>query len=83
MFIFSWSGGMIMAQISHIFMTLAIIYTILEVIKNNEWKRSVFGFLAGLAVFFVILPVHKDYIKTHPEYLEKFGDPKFEKSINK
>ena len=79
MFVFSWSGGMIMAQISHIFMTLAIIYTILETIKTKEWRQSILGVLAGFIVFLIILPIHQNYIKNHPEYLKKMGDPKFTK----
>ncbi|MFZ5933082.1 MAG: hypothetical protein ACOYT7_03360 [Patescibacteria group bacterium] len=80
MFVFSWSREMIMAQISHIFMTLAIIYTILEVIKTKEWKRPFLAFLAGLVIFLIILPIHQNYIKNHPEYLQKMGNPKFEKN---
>lgn len=82
LFVFSWSGEMIMAQISHIFMALAIVYTVLEVAKTKEWKKFILGFVLGLAVFLIIFPIHQNYIKNHPEYLEKMGDPKFEKSIN-
>ncbi len=81
MFVVSWSGGIIMAQISHIFMTLAIIYTILEIIKAKEWRQAVIGFIAGLIIFLIFLPIHQNYIKTHPEFLEKFGGPKFEKMM--
>lgn len=81
LFVFSWSDGMIMAQISHIFMTLAIIYTVLEVARTKEWRRSILGFLVGLAVFLIIFPIHQNYIKIHPEYLKMLGDPKFEKII--
>lgn len=81
-FVFGWSGGMIMAQIGHIFMMLAVIYTILEDVRVKEWKQSVFGFLAGLILFLFFLPIHQNYVKTHPELIEKFGDPKFEKSFN-
>lgn len=83
LFIFGWQGGMIMAQISHIFMILAIIYTILEVIKAKEWRHSILGFFIGLIVFLLFLSIRQNYIKTHPELVEKFNDPKFEKSFNK
>jgi hypothetical protein len=82
LFVFSWSGEMIMAQISHIFMVMAIVYTILEVVKTKEWKKFILGFSLGLAMFLIIFPVHQNYIKNHPEYLEKMGDSKFEESIN-
>jgi hypothetical protein len=79
LFVFSWSVEMIMAQISHIFMVFAIIYIILEIIITKEWKLPVFGFLAGLIAFLIVLQIHQDYIKIHPEYLKMLGDPKFEK----
>lgn len=82
LFVFSWSGGMIMAQISHIFMVLAIVYTVLEVAKTKKWKKFILGFVLGLVVFLMILPIHQNYIKSHPGYLEKMGDPKFGESID-
>lgn len=78
MFVFSWQGMMIIAQIAHIFMTLAIIYIILESIRGKEWKRPIGGFLVGLIIFLLFLPIHQRYIKNHPEYLEQetLGDQK-------
>lgn len=81
MFVFGWSGGMIMAQISHIFMTLAVVYVLIETIKAKDWKQFVGGSVFGLAAFLVILPIHQNYIRTHPEYLEKMGDAKFENKM--
>jgi len=71
MFVFSWHGMMIIAQIAHIFMTLAIVYAILESIKAKESRKPFFGFIIGLIIFSIFLPIHQKYIKTHPEFLEK------------
>jgi len=81
MFVFSWQGMMVLAQIAHIFMTLVIIYILLECLKTKEWKRPVFGFLIGLVIFSFFLPLHQNYIKTHSEFLEKekLGGHKFGK----
>lgn len=81
MFVFGWSGGMIMAQISHIFMTLAVVYVFVETIASKEWKRFFAGLIFGLVAFSIILPFHQNYIKSHPEYIEKMGDTKFEEMM--
>lgn len=73
MFVFSWQGEWLIAQIGHIFMTLAIIYAVVESIKAKKRKQSVLGFIAGLLIFSIFLPVHQNYIKTHPELIAKSG----------
>lgn len=81
MFVFSWSGGMLIAQISHIFMTLAVIYVLIETIVMKEWKRFFAGLTFGIAAFLIIQPLHQKYVKSHPEYIEKMGDAKFEEMM--
>lgn len=81
LFVFGWTGTAIFSQIGHIFMTLAIVYAILEIIRSKEWKNAVLGFSVGLIAFFIILPIQQNYSKNHPEFLKKLGDPKFEKMM--
>lgn len=71
MFIYSWQGMMIIAQITHIFMTLAIVYIIFESIKSKEWRKLIIGFIIGLVIFLIFLPMHQNYIEFHPEFLEQ------------
>lgn len=78
LFVFGWTGFAIISQVGHILMTLAVIYIIATVIIEKNWKLPLAGFIIGLIVFLAILPIQQKYVKSHPEYLKKLGDPKFE-----
>jgi len=38
LFVFNWSGTNLIAQTGHILMTVAVIYTLVNVIRNRRWK---------------------------------------------
>jgi hypothetical protein len=78
LFTFGWTGFAIISQVGHILMTLAVIFIITTVIKEKKWKLPAAGFIIGLIIFLIILPFHQKYVKSHPEYIKKLGDPKFE-----
>lgn len=64
-----------MAQISHVFMTLAIIWVLIETIASKVWRRFFAGLIFGLVAFLIIQPLHQDYIKAHPEYVVNDENP--------
>lgn len=47
MLTFSWTGGNLFAQAGHICMTLAVLYTVLEAIRQKRWKSWAAGVTLG------------------------------------
>jgi len=82
LFVFGWQGTSLIAQVGHLLMISAVIYVIAEITKANAWKKALYGLIAGVLAFSVIMPLQNRYVKNHPDYLRKLGDPKFEKIIN-
>jgi hypothetical protein len=82
LFVFGWSGTSLFAQAGHILMTFAVLYTIGVVAIEKELKKFIIGFIAGMIIFAVILPFQQSFVKGHPEYVKKLGDPTFEKMIS-
>ncbi len=83
LFVFGWHGTSLIAQAGHILMVAACVYIISEITKAKAWKKALNGLVAGIIVFAVVMPLQNRFVKNHPEYLKKLGDPKFEKVINK
>jgi hypothetical protein len=79
--VFGWSEKTIIAQLGHILMVCAILYTIMVITIEKLWKKSVIGFIIGLVLFAVILPFQQKYVKGHPEYIKLLGDPAFEEMM--
>jgi len=75
LFLFPWSIYMITAQISHIFMTLAFIHTIIDASVTRGWKAKVFGLLGGLVLFAGFLVVQQAYTKGHPDLMQRMMGP--------
>lgn len=46
---FSWTGGNLFAQAGHICMTLAVVYTVWEAVRNKRWKSWAAGMTLGFA----------------------------------
>ncbi len=81
LFTFGWIGYAVISQIGHVLMTLAVIYTVTVLIIEKKWKLPAIGFIIGLIIFSLILPLQWKYIGDHPDYLKRMGDPKFEESM--
>jgi uncharacterized membrane protein YagU involved in acid resistance len=79
LFTFGWSGAMIVAQLGHILMVSAIIYTVLVISYKKLWKKCIAGLILGIIAFAVFLPIQNGYVKGHPELIKKLGDTKFKK----
>jgi hypothetical protein len=78
LFVFGWSGTSIYAQIGHISMTLAAVWIITKLLVKRKLFFPAAGFCAGIIVFVLIFPLQQGYVKSHPEYIKKLGDAKFE-----
>ncbi|MCL6613622.1 MAG: hypothetical protein K6U03_03200 [Firmicutes bacterium] len=50
LFVFSWSGPNIAAQIGHILMTLAVIYVAVDLVRHRRWRELGLGVALGVAV---------------------------------
>ncbi len=83
LFVFGWHGTSIVAQAGHILMMAACIFIIAEITKAKAWKKALYGLMAAIIAFAVLMPLQHRFVKNHPEYLKKLGDPKFERVINK
>ena len=46
---FSWTGGNLFAQAGHICMTLAVLYSVWEAVRNKRWKSWAAGMTLGFA----------------------------------
>ena len=64
LFLFPWTGEMLMAQISHIVMTITAIFLLITSLKGKEThdqKQAIVGILIGIGLFliidFVVFPV--------------------------
>ncbi len=71
LFVFPWDGFNIIAQVSHISMTLAVIYVAVDVIRNRRWKSLSIGLLLGIVVLFPLETVQTMWLIRNPETAEK------------
>jgi hypothetical protein len=70
MFVFSWSGTNLIAQAGHILMTIAVLYTIIDVIRNRRWKSLGLGLLLGIAFLIPYMIAQEGWFAAHPGVLE-------------
>lgn len=70
LFVFGWDGYNIIPQIGHILMTLAVIYTVVHVVRGRSWKTLGLGVLLGLAIFIPLMIVQTRWLSTHPGVTE-------------
>jgi len=71
LFVFGWSGGNLIAQISHILMTLAVFYVIVDVVRNQRWKSLGLGVLLGFSILIPLEIVQGTWFNAHPDLMEK------------
>jgi hypothetical protein len=65
--VFSWSGGNLIAQAGHTLMTLAVIYTVRDVIRYRRQQALNLGLLLGMAVLFPLEIAQTYWILAHPD----------------
>lgn len=83
MFVFGWGGTSMIAQVGHICMTLAVIYTVLLIYAEGGRRSVMIGLISGFIVFAVFAPIQQYYVRNHPELVKELADPTFEKSIER
>jgi len=70
LFVFGWDGYNIIPQIGHILMTLAVIYTVVRVVRGKKWRMLGLGVLLGLAIFIPLMIIQTRWLSTHPGVAE-------------
>jgi hypothetical protein len=71
LFVFSWSGGNLFAQAGHILMTLAVIYALVDVVRNQRWKAMGLGLALGVVTLSLLVTVQDFWLMAHPEMAAK------------
>jgi hypothetical protein len=71
LFVFPWDGFNIIAQVSHVSMTLAVMYVAVDVIRNRRWKSLSAGLLLGIVILFPLETVQTMWLIRNPETAEK------------
>jgi hypothetical protein len=66
LFVFAWSGPMLVAQISHLLMTANLALLVADMVRLRDFKAASIGMLIGTCVFSVFLAVQQDYVRRHP-----------------
>jgi hypothetical protein len=71
LFVFSWSGGNLIAQVGHILMTLAVVYVMTDAVRNQRWKVMGLGLALGVVILSLLVTVQDFWIMAHPAVAEK------------
>ena len=71
LFVFSWSGSNVIAQVGHIFMTAGVIYTAYEVISHHYWAAALKGLLLALVLLVPFTIVQERWVKDHAELVQR------------
>jgi len=69
LFIFPWSGMNIIAQVSHIVMTLSIVWAISLVLRTSDYKALGAGLFASILIFIPFITVQQYYCRVHADDL--------------
>lgn len=69
LFIFPWDGMNIIAQVSHIVMTLNILWAISLVLRTADYKALGAGLLASILIFIPLITVQQYYCRMHADDL--------------
>lgn len=71
LFVFSWSGGNMVAQVGHILMTTAVIYTVVDTVRNLRWKSSLAGVVLGIVLLVPFTIIQDAWCKAHADVVDK------------
>ena len=69
--VFPWSGYNIIAQISHLIMTMNIGWAIYVTFSTKDFNTASLGMLLGIMVFSAFIAYQQTYVVSHPEDLQK------------
>lgn len=65
LFIMPWNGSNVFAHITHIIITLNIIWTLLPFLKERKFESLGKGLLWGIAFFVPVFAYIQTYVQTH------------------
>jgi hypothetical protein len=85
LYLFPWTGHNIYAQISHIFMTLNIVWVLYGTFGTGNYKAAAIGLLLGILIFAPFITFQQTYVGSHPEALKKVlgvSTEDFQKKLN-
>ncbi len=71
LFLFPWKGFNLVAQISHIVMTLNVLWTVFSFFVVKDYQISFTGLLLGILFFSPFIGFQQSYVNTHPNALTK------------
>lgn len=69
--IFPWGGYNIIPQISHILMTLNVIWAVYSIFSTGAYKAATIGFLISILICGSFIAFQQIYTRTHQEDLHK------------
>jgi hypothetical protein len=69
LFIFPWNGMNIIAQVSHILMTICIFWSLWVVIESKDYKSLAIGLIVSIVIFVPFISFDQIYARMHPEEL--------------
>ncbi|MBN1121236.1 MAG: hypothetical protein JXJ17_09160 [Anaerolineae bacterium] len=70
LFVFSWDGYNIFAQVGHLLMTAAVILTAVDIVKNRRWRQLWIGLAVGAVLVVIFAIAQNAYFAAHPGLLE-------------
>jgi hypothetical protein len=71
LFFFGWEGPNLIAQASHVLMTLAVLYVVEDVLRARRLRALGAGLALGLVVLLPYMLAQHLYFEAHPGLLEQ------------
>ncbi len=73
LFVFGWTGHMIVAQISHLIMTATAVYVLVTTAKERRFRALALGIAVGMLVMIPFQIYQGLFLSAHPELLQLLG----------
>ncbi|MBN1220954.1 MAG: hypothetical protein JXM69_18675 [Anaerolineae bacterium] len=77
LFVFSWDGYNLIAQVGHILMTLAVIYLMVYLVRQRRWKTLLLGLALGLVCLIPLMMIQEAWLNAHPGIVEQLFSGNF------
>ncbi len=74
LFVFPWEGMNVIPQASHILMTLAMVWVLVNTFRFDDWKNAAIGLLIGILIFAPFIGFQQNYVRMHPEQFQRMID---------
>lgn len=70
LFVFSWTGPNLIAQIGHVLMTLAAAYVVYRIVRERRWRALAAGVVTGIVLVALYALAQSAWFSAHPGALE-------------